>query len=107
MALDSTQQKYNTTEKELLAVMFAFDKFKPYLLCSKIVVHTDHVALKYLFTKKVAKPRLIRWIILLQEFDFVIKDRKGCKNVVANHLSRLENGNDDSCSPIVVTSPDE
>ena len=63
--LDNTQQKYTTTEKELLAVVFALDKFRSYLLCSKIVVHTDHAALKYLFVKKDSKPRLMRWILLL------------------------------------------
>ena len=63
--LDSTQQKYTTTEKELLAVVFALDKFRSYLLGSKIVVNTDHGALKYLFDKKDFKPRLMRWILLL------------------------------------------
>ena len=62
--LDNTQQKYTTTEKELLVVVFALDKFKSYLLGSKIVVHTDHAALKYLFDKKDSKPRLMRWILL-------------------------------------------
>ena len=74
--LNSTQQKYTTTKKELLAVIFAFDKFRPYLLDSKIVVHTNHATLKYLFAKEDAKPRLISCILLLQDFDFVIKDRK-------------------------------
>jgi hypothetical protein len=87
--LNSTQMNYTTTEKELLAIVFALDKFRSYLIGSPIVCFTDHAALKYLFTKKDAKARLIRWILLLQEFNLIIKDKKGVENVVADHLSRL------------------
>ncbi|GJY74979.1 reverse transcriptase domain-containing protein [Tanacetum coccineum] len=75
--LNSAQQKYTLTEKDLMAVVFAFDKFKSYLILSKTIAHTDHSALKHLFKKQDAKPCLIRWILLLQEFDIEIKDRKG------------------------------
>ncbi|KAD4983021.1 hypothetical protein E3N88_19692 [Mikania micrantha] len=88
--LNDAQENYTTTEKELLAVVFAFDKFRSYLVLSKTTVFTDHSALRFLFTKKDAKPRLIRWILLLSEFDIEIKDKKGAENVAADHLSRLE-----------------
>ncbi|GKA75424.1 reverse transcriptase domain-containing protein [Tanacetum coccineum] len=91
--LNRAQQNYTVTEKELLVVVFAFDKFRSYLVLSKIVVFIDHSAIKYLFSKQDAKPRLIRWILLLQEFDIKIKKKKGAENVTANHLSRLEKPN--------------
>ena len=87
--LDEAQANYTTTEKELLAVVYAFDKFRNYLVGSKCIVYTDHAAIRFLLNKKDAKPRLIRWIMLLQEFDVEIKDRKGVENPVADHLSHL------------------
>ncbi|CAA7019730.1 unnamed protein product [Microthlaspi erraticum] len=102
--LDEAQCKYATTEKELLAVVFAFEKFRSYLVGSKVIVHTDHAALKYLLTKKDAKPRLLRWILLLQEFDLEIKDKKGIDNGVADHLSRMKIDDD---VPLDDSLPDE
>ena len=63
--LDSAQRNYATTEKEFLAVVFACDKSRSYIIDSKVIVHTDHATIKYLMEKKDAKPRLIRWVLLL------------------------------------------
>ncbi|XP_050889325.1 uncharacterized protein LOC127094545 [Lathyrus oleraceus] len=80
---------YATTEKELLAVVYTFDKFQQYLLGSKVIVYTDHAALKYLFAKQDSKSRLLRWILPLQEFDVEIRDKRGYENTVADHLSQM------------------
>ncbi|GKD01564.1 reverse transcriptase domain-containing protein [Tanacetum coccineum] len=89
--MTDAQAHYTTMEKELLAVVYTFEKFRPYLVLSKTIVYTDHSALKYLLAKQDAKPRLLRWILLLQEFDVIIRDKKGAENLAADHLSRLEN----------------
>ena len=87
--LADAQLNYTTMEKELLAVVFALEKFRPYVLGSKIIMYMDHAPLKYLVSKKEVKQRLIRWVHLLQEFDLEIKDKKGSESSVADHLSRL------------------
>ncbi|XP_022865510.1 uncharacterized protein LOC111385359 [Olea europaea var. sylvestris] len=107
ITLNDAQLNYATTEKELLAMVFAFDKFRSYLVGSKIIVYTDHAALKYLLTKKDAKSRLIRWVLLLQEFDIEIRDKKGIENVVADYLSRLESGETKDLVDINEIFPDE
>nr|GEY86837.1 reverse transcriptase domain-containing protein [Tanacetum cinerariifolium] len=89
--MNEAESNYTTTEKEMLAVVYAFEKFHSYLIMNKSIVYTDHSALKYLFAKKYAKARLLRWILLLQEFDFKVVDTKGAKNYAADHLSCLEN----------------
>ena len=75
--LDAAQANYTTTEKELLAIVFAFEKFHSYLLGTRVIVYTDYAALKYMLKKSESKPRLIRWMLWLQEFDLEIRDRSG------------------------------
>ncbi|XP_021727671.1 uncharacterized protein LOC110694815 [Chenopodium quinoa] len=87
--LDEAQNNYTTTEKEMLVVVFAMDKFRSYLICSKVIVYTDHIAVRYLMTKKEAKLRLIRWVLSLQDFDMEMRNKKEAENYVAQHLSRL------------------
>ena len=94
------------TEKELLAIVFALEKFRSYLLGTRIIVYTDHAALKYLLKKADSKPRLIQWMLWLQEFDLEIRDRSGAQNLVADHLSRIERVFDED-SPIRDDFPDD
>ena len=63
--LNQAQENYSITEKEMLAIVFACEKFRPYILGSHVIIHTYHAAIKYLMAKKEAKPRLIRWALLL------------------------------------------
>ncbi|RDY05084.1 Retrovirus-related Pol polyprotein, partial [Mucuna pruriens] len=103
--MDSAKLNYTIIEKELLAIVFALDKFRSYLRCSKIVVFSDYAALRFLLKKLDAKPRLIQWMLLLQEFNIEIKDKKGVENPVADHLSRIER--DEDLMPIRDQFPDE
>nr|GEU95620.1 reverse transcriptase domain-containing protein [Tanacetum cinerariifolium] len=104
--MTQAEGNYTTTEKEMLAVVYAFEKFRSYLIMNKSIVYTDHSALKYLFAKKDAKARLLRWILLLQEFDFKVIDTLGAENY-ADHLSRLENPYENVFDPkeIIETFP--
>nr|GEX97837.1 reverse transcriptase domain-containing protein [Tanacetum cinerariifolium] len=93
------ESKYTMTEKEMLAVVYAFEKFRSYLILNKSIVYTDHFALKYMFSKKDSKARLLRWVLLLQEFTFKVVDIKGAENLAADHLSRLENPHQNVLDP--------
>nr|GFA70778.1 reverse transcriptase domain-containing protein [Tanacetum cinerariifolium] len=97
--MTEAESKYTTTEKVMLAVVYAFEKFRSYLILNKSIVYTDHSALKYLFQKKDSKERLLRWVLLLQEFTFNVIDTKGAENLAADHLSRLENPHQNVLDP--------
>lgn len=77
--LDETQINYAMTKKELLAIFYAFDKFHSYLIDYKVIIYTDHIAIKYLMSKKDAKPRLIRWILLLQGLTLRFETKSALK----------------------------
>ena len=89
--MNNAQENYITTKKEFLVIVFTFDKFRQYLVLSKTIILTSHSATRYLFSKLDAKPRVIRWILLLQEFAIEIRNKKGAENLVVDHLSGLEN----------------
>ena len=105
--LDSAQSNYTTTEKDFLVVIFALEKFRSYIVGSPVTIFMDHAALKYLLSKQDTKPRLTRWILLCEEFNLTIKDKKGVENVVAHHLSRLVPESTSNGLPIGGSFPDE
>ena len=105
--LDSAQANYTTTEKEFLTVVFALEKFRSYTVGSPVTIFTDHAALKYPLSKQDTKPLFTRWILLCQEFNLTIKDKKGVGNVVADHLSRLVPESNSLGIPIGDSFPDE
>lgn len=88
--LDASQSNYTVIKKEMMALVYVFDKFTAYLIGTQVVVFTNHAVVQYLFNKKDAKLQLIRWILLLQEFNIEFKDRKDSENQVVDHISYLE-----------------
>ncbi|GJY82227.1 reverse transcriptase domain-containing protein [Tanacetum coccineum] len=82
--MTEAETNYTTTEKEMLAVVYAFEKFRSYLIMNKSVVYTDHSALKYLFNKKGRKARLLRWGLNFFKIDFKVNQNHGAKNMHAD-----------------------
>ena len=105
--LDSALSNYKTTKKQFISVVFALEKFRSYIVGSPVTIFTDHAALKYLLSKQDTKPRLTRWILLCQEFNMTIKDKKRVENVVANHFSYLVSKTTSGGLTIGDTFPDE
>nr|GFA54226.1 reverse transcriptase domain-containing protein [Tanacetum cinerariifolium] len=97
--MTEAKSNYTTMEKEMLAVVYAFEIFWSYLIMNKSIVYTGHSALKYLYAKKDSKARLLRWVLLLQEFTFKVIDTKRAENLAADHLSRLENPHQNVLDP--------
>nr|GEY19298.1 hypothetical protein [Tanacetum cinerariifolium] len=85
--MTEAESNYIMTKKEMLAVVYAFENFRSYLIINKSILYTDHSALKYLFTKKDSMARLLRWVLLLEEFNFKVIDTKGAENLATDHLT--------------------
>nr|GEY69222.1 reverse transcriptase domain-containing protein [Tanacetum cinerariifolium] len=85
--ITEAESNYTIMEKDMLAVVYAFENFWSYLIMNKSIVYTDHSTLKYLFAKKYSKARLLCWVLLLQEFTFKVIDTKRAENLAADHLS--------------------
>jgi len=87
--LSKVELNYIVTKKELLAVVHSLNKFRHYIIGYQIFVHTNHATIKYLMNKPNVNARIIRWLLLLQQFDLTIIDKPGKENVVAEFLSRM------------------
>nr|GEV54760.1 reverse transcriptase domain-containing protein [Tanacetum cinerariifolium] len=97
--MTKAETNYSTTEKEMLAVGYAFEFFWSYLIINKSIVYTDHSALKYLLAKNDSKVRLLHWVLLLQEFTFKVIDTKRAENLATDHLSRQESPHQNVFNP--------
>jgi hypothetical protein len=103
--LTPAELNYTVTEKEMLAIIHAVNKFRHYITGYEVFVHTDHSAIKYLMNKPITNGRVTRWLLLLQEFNITVLDRPGKENQVADFLSRLQNSGE--VVPVEDSFPDE
>ena len=87
--LTEPEKNYSTTEKELLAIVWAVQRLRQYLLGRKFIIQTDHQALTWLFNVKNPNSRLVRWIVILEEYTYEIEYKKGKENIAADALSRM------------------
>lgn len=103
--LAPTELNYTMTEKELLVVIYAINKFWHYITRYHIFVYTDHVAIRYIMNKPISLGRITRWLLLLEEFDVTIVDKPRKGNVVSDFLYRLDNNAEST--PVEDSFPDE
>jgi hypothetical protein len=94
--LNNAEKNYSTTKREALAMIYSVGKFRHYLLANHFVFYVDHQALIYLVNRPVVSERIARWMLLLQEYDFEVAYKPGRSHVMADHLSRIESGEDPS-----------
>jgi hypothetical protein len=86
--MSPAERKYTTMEREALAVIYSYKKFRHYLLGYKVIFYTDHYSLKYLVNEPDLSGRIVRWILLLQEFNYEVVVKSGKSNSNADYLSR-------------------
>ena len=94
--LNNVEKNYSTTEHEALAMIYSVGKFRHYLLANHFVFYVDHQALLYLVNQPVVSGRIAKWMLLLQEYDFEDVYKPGRSHVMANHLSRIDSGEEPS-----------
>ncbi|CAB0027829.1 unnamed protein product [Trichogramma brassicae] len=105
--MNAAERNYSVTERECLAVLWAVQKFRPYVEGYHFKVISDHSSLKWLHNLKNPTGRLARWALELQQYDYEILHRKGSQNVVADALSRLHEEDNESCETASLSIEDE
>ncbi|CDH61439.1 hypothetical protein RO3G_15169 [Lichtheimia corymbifera JMRC:FSU:9682] len=88
-ALNPSERKYSTTKRELLGIVYALQKFHPFIWLRPFTLYTDHKALTYLFTQKLANPMMLGWFDILLKYTFEVIHIPGLENVIPDDLSRL------------------